>query len=109
MRAPVGVDGSGSALLWFFDATEMRAEAEQADAEAARLRDAFEALTGLIEAAPLPMWYRGPVLRLAMVNSAYVCAVEGGGAGDVVARGIELVEGAGLGDRKSTRLNSSHY
>src|SRR3546814_19674187 len=70
-RAPVGVDGSGSALLWFFDATEMRAEAEQADAEAARLRDAFEALTGLIEAAPLPMWYRGPDLRLAMVHLAY--------------------------------------
>ncbi len=96
-RAPAGVGGPGSALLWFFDATDARAEVDAAEAEAARLRTAFEALTGLIEVAPLPMWYRGPDLRLAMVNSAYVRAVEGRDAEDVVARGIELVEGAGLG------------
>ncbi|HVI98575.1 MAG TPA: PAS-domain containing protein [Sphingomonas sp.] len=96
-RAPAGVGGPGSALLWFFDATDARVEVDAAEAEAARLGTAFEALTGLIEVAPLPMWYRGPDLRLAMVNSAYVHAVEGRDAEDVVARGIELVEGAGLG------------
>ena len=37
---------------------------------------ALDALSGLIEAAPFPIWHRGPDLRLAMVNSAYVAAVE---------------------------------
>ncbi|PND69897.1 hypothetical protein, partial [Escherichia coli] len=53
--------------------------------------------TGLIEAAPMPMWYRGPDLRLAMVNTAYVQGVEGNAAADVVARGVELIEGSGHG------------
>ncbi len=44
--------------------------------ERAEALAAFDALTGLIEAAPMPMWYRGPDLRLVMVNSAYVDAVE---------------------------------
>jgi hypothetical protein len=43
------------------------------------------------------MWYRGPDLKLTMVNSAYVTAVEGGDAAEVIARGIELVEGLGPG------------
>ena len=97
MRAPADVAATGAALLWFFDATEARREVERAEADAARLRAAFDALTGLIEVAPLPMWYRGPDLRLAMVNSAYVDAVEGRDAEDVASRGVELVEGAGIG------------
>src|SRR3546814_7143122 len=87
-------------------ACEMRIIDWRSDVFSSDLRDAFEALTGLIEAAPLPMWYRGPDLRLAMVNSAYVRAVEGGGAEDVVARGIELVEGIG---RASWRASVCPY
>ena len=45
----------------------------------------------------MPMWYRGPDLRLAMVNSAYVARGRGRDAADVVARGLELVEGSGRG------------
>jgi signal transduction histidine kinase len=97
MRAPAGVGGPGTALLWFFDATEAREEVERAETETQRLRHSFDALTGLIEVAPMPMWYRGPDLRLAMVNTAYVRAVEARDAEDVIARGIELVEGAGIG------------
>ena len=63
--------------MWFFDATESQAQIGELLGETAQLTDAFAALKGLIEAAPLPMWYRGPDLRLAMVNSAYVRAVEG--------------------------------
>lgn len=85
----------GGIVLWVFDASDSQAEITRLGAEAARFRDAFEALTGLIEAAPLPMWYRGPDLRLMMVNSAYVDAVDGRDGEDVIARGIELVEEAG--------------
>ena len=96
-RAPAGVGSPGTVLIWAFDATDSEAEIARLRGETTRLSSAFEALTGLIEAAPLPMWYRGADLRLAMVNSAYVEAVEGRDAADVVARGIELIEGSDRG------------
>src|SRR5262249_22458813 len=48
-----------------------------------------------IEAAPFPMWYRGPDLKLGLVNSAFVEAVEGRDAADVIGRGLELVDSSG--------------
>ncbi|MFT3978082.1 MAG: PAS-domain containing protein [Sphingomonas bacterium] len=96
MRAPRDM-GSGAVVIWVFDATESQIEIERLTEQKGDLLNAFEALTGLIETAPLPMWYRGPDLKLAMANSAYVAAVEGADAGDVVARGLELVEGSGQG------------
>jgi signal transduction histidine kinase len=81
-------------LLWFTDVTEAAAEAEALRARLDRRTAALDALSGLIEAAPFPMWHRGPDLRLAMVNGAYVAAVEAGSAADVVREGIELVEEA---------------
>ncbi|MDB5677007.1 PAS domain-containing sensor histidine kinase [Sphingomonas bacterium] len=96
-RAPREMGAPGGVIIWFFDATESQAQIGQLLGETAQLTDAFAALKGLIEAAPLPMWYRGPDLRLAMVNSAYVRAVEGQDARDVVARGVELIEGSGAG------------
>ncbi|MEY2943631.1 MAG: hypothetical protein RLY97_1645, partial [Pseudomonadota bacterium] len=50
------------------------------------------ALVGLIEAAPMPMWFRGPEGDLRLVNSAYVAAVGGLNAEAVVDAGTELVE-----------------
>jgi signal transduction histidine kinase len=96
-RAPAELGAAGGVIIWVFDATETQGRIEALDKETERLGQAFEALTGLIEAAPLPMWYRGPDLKLAMVNSAYVDAVEGSDAADVVARGLELIEGSGRG------------
>jgi len=96
-RAPNAVRAPGGVVLWFLDTTESHDEISRLQREASRLRTAFDALTALIEAAPMPMWYRGSDLRLLMVNTAYVRAVEGKDAEDVVARGLELVEGAGLG------------
>ncbi len=96
-RAPQAANAPGGVVLWFIDATESQDEINRLQREATRLRAAFDALTALIEAAPMPMWYRGADLRLLMVNSAYVEAVEGHDAEDVVERGLELVEGAGLG------------
>jgi signal transduction histidine kinase len=82
----------GSVLLWFSDETEGEEAMEALRVRADRLAVALDALSGLIEAAPFPMWHRGPDLRLAMVNSAYVEAVEGESAAAVVESGIELVD-----------------
>ncbi|VVT23803.1 Histidine kinase [Sphingomonas aurantiaca] len=96
-RATGEMGASGAVLLWAFDATDSEAEIARLAAETERLGSAYDSLTGLIEAAPMPMWYRATDLRLAMVNTAYVDAVEGRDAADVVARGLELVEGSGRG------------
>lgn len=82
----------GAVLLWFYDATESEtrmAALVEAEAEAKR---AFDALSGLIEAAPIPMWFRREDLSLLLVNSAYVEAVGASSAADVVEAGQELVE-----------------
>ncbi|MFW2852425.1 PAS-domain containing protein [Sphingomonas sp. TX0543] len=84
-------------VIWVFDASDSQREIARLTEQKGELLNAFEALTGLIETAPLPMWYRGPDLKLAMANSAYVAAVEARDAADVVARGVELVEGSGQG------------
>ena len=86
---------AGSLLLWFFDTS---ASEEDRSKLALRLRQtegALDSLTHLIEAAPFPMWYRGPDLTLGLVNSAFVEAVEGRDAGDVIARGSELIDADG--------------
>jgi signal transduction histidine kinase len=82
----------GSVLLWFIDATEPEAQMDALRSEGVRLTTALDALTGLLEAAPFPMWHRGPDLRLALVNSAYVRAVEADSAIAVIKSGIELVD-----------------
>src|SRR5207237_9344 len=53
---------------------------------------ALNSLTHLIEAAPFPMWYRGPDLKIGLVNSAFVMAVEGRDAAEVIERGAELID-----------------
>jgi signal transduction histidine kinase/PAS domain-containing protein len=85
---------SGSALLWFTDATAAEEQATSLRSEVERVTGALDALSALIEAAPFPMWYRGPDLRLAMVNTAYVAAVEADNAMAAIKAGIELVEEA---------------
>lgn len=82
----------GSVLLWFTDATEAQDQIAGLRAEVGRLGGALDALSGLIEAAPFPMWHRGPDLRLAMVNQAYVDAVEAISAMAAIEEGIELVD-----------------
>jgi signal transduction histidine kinase len=83
---------AGTVLLWLTDATEGEEEMAGLRERSARLAAALDALSGLIEAAPFPIWHRGPDLRLTMVNSAYVAAVEAGDARAVVENGLELVD-----------------
>lgn len=83
---------NGAALLWFFDATDNLQDLSAARADAEQAKNAFAALSGLIENAPLPMWHRNPDLSLNFVNKAYVDAVGGDAADQVVAEATELIE-----------------
>ena len=93
--APDALGGNQAAMIWLFDATDMRGEMAELASRADRASRALESLSRLIEAAPFPMWHRGPDLRLTLVNHAYVRAVEAENAAEVIARGLELVEMAG--------------
>ncbi|MEO0063376.1 MAG: Sensor protein DivL, partial [Pseudomonadota bacterium] len=90
--ADVQVATNGSAVLWWFDFSESQGELAQLRSETQRARSDFAALVGLIEAAPMPMWFRGPDMQLKLVNSAYVQAVEADDAQSAVERQVELVE-----------------
>lgn len=86
------VSPGGAALVWVFDFTESHAEMARLRAAAARATGDFAALVGLIEAAPMPMWFRGADLSLQLVNQAYVDAVGAVSAAEVVQGQIELLE-----------------
>lgn len=92
MAAPPAVGGPGSVLLWISDTTEIRTTLAALKRERDEAVDAFAALSGLIEAAPFPMWFRDRDARLALVNDAYVLAIEADSAAAVIEGGIELVE-----------------
>jgi signal transduction histidine kinase len=88
-------EAAGTLLLWFVD---MSVGEEERAKLALRLRQtegALNSLTHLIEAAPFPMWYRGPDLKLGLVNDAFVSAVEARDAQDVIERSAELVDAPG--------------
>ncbi|HET9810819.1 MAG TPA: PAS-domain containing protein [Sphingomicrobium sp.] len=82
---------AGTILLWFSDTSAAESERSKLSQRLEQTEAALDALTRLIEAAPFPMWYRGPDLTLGLVNSAFVQAVEGRDAADVIARSSELV------------------
>ncbi len=86
------VSPGGAAIVWFFDFSESETELNELRAQTARAREDFAALVGLIEAAPIPMWFRGPDMKLRLVNSAYVKAVGAADANAAVAGQVELVE-----------------
>lgn len=95
--APAGY-GERAVVLWFIDVTEAEEAGAALAARLERRSAALDALSALLEAAPFPMWHRGPDLKLAMVNGAYVRAVDGEDAGAVIRAGIELIDDAdGLG------------
>ncbi len=91
-QAASGLAASGAVIIWVFDATESQAEIGRLGSEVKKLQNDYDALSALIEAAPVPMWYRSADLRLTLVNSAYARAVEAESADDAVTRGLELVE-----------------
>ena len=86
------VSPGGAALVWWFDFSDSQSELARLRGETTRAQTDFSALVGLIEAAPLPMWFRGPDMGLRLVNRAYVDAVAARDAAQVVERQIELIE-----------------
>jgi signal transduction histidine kinase len=86
------VSPGGAALVWFFDFSESENELANLRETAARAKGDFAALVGLIEAAPMPMWFRGTDMRIKLVNQAYVEAVGGQNAEEVVNDQLELLE-----------------
>ena len=92
--APVSLEAR-SLLLWLSDSSTAAADRGEIADRLAGTEQALSALTQLIEAAPFPMWVRDGALQLALVNRAFVTAVEAPDAATVVDRGIELVDGAG--------------
>lgn len=86
------VSPGGAALVWFFDFSESETELVKLRTETSNAKADFAGLSGLIEAAPLPMWFRGPDFKLRLVNSAYVKAVGAASADAVIAGEIELIE-----------------
>ncbi len=86
---------AGTLLLWFVDASAREDEEARLALKVHQTEDALGSLTQLIESAPFPMWYRGPDLSLGLVNRAFVEAVEGRDAADVINRGSELVDAEG--------------
>jgi signal transduction histidine kinase len=103
---------AGTVLLWLTDATGSEEEMAALRERTERLAGALEALSGLIEAAPFPIWHRGPDLRLAMVNRAYVAAVEAEDGRAVVEGGLELVddgESAALAEAAAVRRSGQPH
>jgi signal transduction histidine kinase len=86
------VSPGGAALVWVFDFTESHAEMARLRSAATRATGDFAALVGLIEAAPMPLWFRSSDLTLQLVNQAYVEAVGASSAAEVVENQIELLE-----------------
>ncbi len=86
------ISPGGAALVWVFDFSESEGELTRLRDESDRARSDFAALVGLIEAAPMPMWFRGNDGKLRLVNSAYVNAVAADSADAVVTEQTELVE-----------------
>jgi signal transduction histidine kinase len=85
----------GTLLLWFVDMSAGEEERARMELRLRQTEGALNSLTHLIEAAPFPMWYRGPDLKLGLVNTAFVHAVEGKDAQDVIERGAELIDAEG--------------
>jgi signal transduction histidine kinase len=82
---------SGTIIVWFSDVREPLAIGSQQAVEQVSLLQDLDAATAMLEAAPFPIWRRDSALRLKHVNSAYVRAVDGRNASDVIARNLELV------------------
>ncbi len=105
--ADAQISPGGAALVWVFDVTEAQAPAIEPRQEAQRARDDFPALVALIEAAPQPMWLRGPDGTLRLANAAYATAVGTATPADAVSRQIELVEPSNGRSARSLALRAA--
>lgn len=92
--APTDLVGERGVVVWFTDTTQSQASVEALRQETEKLTTVLESTTTILEAAPFPIWQRGPDLKLRHVNAAYVQAVEVHSAEEAVRQGVELVNNA---------------
>ena len=85
----------GTLLLWFTDTSASEEERATLALRVRQTESALNSLAQVIEAAPFPIWHRGPDLKLGLVNSAFVYAVEGKNAVEVIERSAELIDAQG--------------
>jgi signal transduction histidine kinase len=86
---PVG----GSAVVRIKDVSGDRLEVTRLAELQAQTKQDLEAFRAMLETLPAPAWVRSREGRLTWVNSAYARAVDAEDQRDVVASGIELIEG----------------
>ena len=105
---PAPGEPPGTMLLWFFDTSAGEEERAKLALRLRHTEAALNSLTQLIEAAPFPMWYRGPDLKLGLVNSAFVHAVEAKDAAEVIERGAELIDAPGEESPMDSARSAQH-
>ncbi|HYU94935.1 MAG TPA: PAS-domain containing protein [Sphingomicrobium sp.] len=88
-------EAPGTMLLWLYDTSAGEEDRARLALKLRQTEGALDSLAHLIEAAPFPMWYRAPDFKLGLVNSAFVAAVEGRDAAEVIERGAELIDADG--------------
>lgn len=93
--AAPSIAGPGSVLLWVTEISSLNMQLRTIGQERDEALVAFASLSGLIEAAPFPMWFRNNQGAITLVNQAYVTAVESADAGSAIRDGVELVEPVG--------------
>lgn len=81
----------GFAVMKLRDITGAKREVAELSARSQRLQSELDALRGLVEALPSPIWIRDAGERLVLVNSAYARAVEAADPAVVIANGTELL------------------
>ncbi len=92
LPAPPEVAGPRGAVIWLRETTQEHASSEGFRADYLAMAALMEANSALASAMPVPMWVRGPNLRLARVNPAYAAAVNAESPERVVADGVELAQ-----------------
>lgn len=93
--ALVEVDGqpvSGRVVMRLRAVTGERLSVVRATEKAMRLEDLLAGLKTMLDAIPQPIWLRGRDGQLRWTNAAYIQAVEGKDADDVLRRRVDLLE-----------------
>ncbi|WP_126172523.1 PAS-domain containing protein [Altericroceibacterium xinjiangense] len=87
-HADPAISAAGAALVWFF--SEEGGELARLRTDLARVRKDAALLRAVIEAAPVPLWLRGPDTRLKLVNPAFADLVGADDVDQVIAEQVEL-------------------
>ena len=85
-----GRPAGAQAVLWFRDVTGERAEVARLSERLRTAESGQEKFSEHADSLPLPAWRRDAEDRLVWVNAAYVHAVEGTSAQDVISQAQEL-------------------